>query len=81
VGSTAGFQTWDTATISGVNGIPSANGSHVLTVVDGTHLDLMGSKFSGAYTAGGTVNALSEANMYVKSVRVWSCADDAANAC
>jgi hypothetical protein len=81
VGSTAGFQTWDAATISGVNGIPSANGSYVLTVVDGTHLDLMGSKFSGAYTAGGTINALSEANMYVKSVRVWSCADDAANAC
>jgi hypothetical protein len=81
VGSTTGFQTWETATISGVNGVPGANGSYVLTVVDGTHLDLRGAIFSGVSTGGGTVNALSEANMYVKSVRVWSCADDAANAC
>jgi hypothetical protein len=81
VGSTAGFQTWEAATISSVNGVPGANESYVLTVVDGTHLDLMGSTFSGGYAGGGTVNALSEANMYVRSVRVWSCADDAANAC
>jgi hypothetical protein len=53
----------------------------VVTIVDGTHLDLQGSKFSGAYTSGGTVNALTQADMYVKSVRVWSCAGDAANAC
>jgi hypothetical protein len=81
VGSTAGFQTWEAATVSGVNGVPGANASYVLTVVDGAHLDLRGSKFSGTYAGGGTVNALSEANMYVKSVRVWSCADDAASAC
>jgi hypothetical protein len=81
VGSTTGFQTWETATISDVNGVPGANGSYVLTVVDGTHLDLTGAIFAGVYTGGGTVNTLSEANMYVKSVRVWSCADDAANAC
>jgi hypothetical protein len=81
VGSTAGFQTWETATISGVNDVSGANGSYVLTVIDGTHLDLTGSKFSGTYTGGGTVNVLSEADMFVRSVRVWSCADDAANAC
>jgi hypothetical protein len=80
VGSTAGFQTWDAATVSGVNGVSGANGSYGLTVVDARNLDLMGSTFSGAYTGGGTVDALSEANMYVKSVRVWSCEDEAANA-
>jgi hypothetical protein len=81
VGSTAGFKTGHMATISGVNGIAGANGVFEVTVIDPTHLDLTGSTFAGTYNGGGTINALAEADMYVKSVRVWSCAEDAANAC
>jgi hypothetical protein len=81
IGSTAGFKTGDMATISGVNGVSGANGAFQVTVVDPTHLDLPGSTFSGVYTGGGKVNALAEADMLVKSVRVWSCAEDAANTC
>lgn len=81
VPSTAGFLTLDTATVSGVGGVPGANGAFPVTVVDGTHLDLENSVYSGAYTGGGKVNALSEANMYVKSVRVWSCPIEPINGC
>jgi hypothetical protein len=56
VGTTAGFSNNHTATISGVGGVTGANGVFAVNVVDDTHLDLQGSKFSGAYTGGGMVN-------------------------
>ena len=81
VGSTTGFVNGNTATISGVGGIAAANGVFAVTVVDGAHLDLQGSKFSGTYTGGGVVNPLTQADLYVKSVRVWGCAADVRNGC
>ncbi len=81
VKATAGFRTGDTATIAGVRGVPGANGVFVLSTVDYTHLDLKGSKFSGTYVGGGIVNPLTHADMYVKSVRVWTCAADAISGC
>jgi len=40
-------------TISGVMGVPNANGSFSITVVSNTQFDLDGSSFAGAYTSGG----------------------------
>ena len=55
VGATAAFTTNQSLTISGVGGVTAANGTWLVTVIDGTHLDLQGSTFSGAYTSGGIV--------------------------
>jgi hypothetical protein len=47
------FNTNDTVTIDFVGGNTAANGTWVITVVDSTHFQLVGSTGSGAYTAGG----------------------------
>jgi hypothetical protein len=49
------------AVVSGVGGVPGANGQFTLTNIDTTHVDLAGSTFSGAYTSGGTVSTQSNA--------------------
>ena len=48
------FTTGDKPQILNVGGVPNANGYFTLTVIDATHVDLQGSVFAGAYTAGGT---------------------------
>lgn len=55
VGSTAGWTTGDSKTISAVEGTTEANGTWLITVVDGTHIDLQGSAFVNAYSDGGVV--------------------------
>jgi hypothetical protein len=55
VGSTSGWTTGDYKTISAVGGVPNANGTFAITVVDSTHIDLQGSTFAGTYTSGGIV--------------------------
>lgn len=55
VGSTSGWTTGDTKTISGVGGTTEANGTWQITVVDGTHIDLATVNYSNAYTSGGVV--------------------------
>lgn len=49
------YVTGDTVSVLAVPGVTSANGDHVITVVDATHFTENGSAFSGAYTSGGTV--------------------------
>jgi hypothetical protein len=56
VSSASGFSTNQPVQVSGVVGVP-ANGNQVVMVVDGTHLLLQGTTFSGAYVSGGTVSA------------------------
>ena len=41
--------------VQGVQGTTEANGSWKLTVVDSTHIDLVGSTFTHAYTGGGAI--------------------------
>lgn len=53
--STALFVTGTVLYVSGVGGVPNANGVWTVTVIDGTHIDLQVSAFAGAYTAGGLV--------------------------
>ena len=47
--------TGDRVTVSGVAGVTAANGTWTVIVIDGTHIDLQTSSFSGRYTSGGTV--------------------------
>jgi hypothetical protein len=57
VSSTTGWATGQTKTVENItwNGSNPANGTWTITVVDGTHIDLQGSSFSGSYNSGGTV--------------------------
>lgn len=55
VSSTSGWTTGDSKTISSVGGVTNANGTFLITVIDGTHIDLQGSTFAGVYTSGGIV--------------------------
>ncbi len=49
-----GLVTGDLVNTYGISGVP-ANGLFVVTVVDGTRVDLQGSTFSGTWTGGGNV--------------------------
>lgn len=44
-----GFATNDGVTVADVSGVPGANGSFAITVIDANSFDLLGSSFSGAY--------------------------------
>lgn len=48
------FATSDVVTVQAVGGVPAANGTWTITVVDATHFTLDGSTFAGVYTSGGT---------------------------
>jgi hypothetical protein len=55
VTSTTGWTTGDSKTVSAVGGVPNANGTWIITVINGTTIDLQGSTFAGVYTSGGIV--------------------------
>ena len=55
VGSSSGWTTGDSKTVSGVTGTTEANGTWIITVINGTTIDLQGSTFSNAYVSGGYV--------------------------
>jgi hypothetical protein len=44
-----GFVTNDTVTVADVSGVPGANGTFTITVIDANSFDLVGSTFTGAY--------------------------------
>lgn len=54
--STRGIFSGSTMVVSGVVGTTEANGTWVVTVIDSTHVDLVGSTFSNAYGSGGTTS-------------------------
>lgn len=62
VTNTSGITNGDTRIVSGVVGTTEANGTWVVTLIDGTHIDLQGSTFSNLYTSGGSVNGRWDAN-------------------
>jgi len=45
----------NTVTVYGVVGTTEANGTHRFTIVDSTHIDLIGSTFTNAYVSGGSI--------------------------
>lgn len=67
-------QTWFVNSVGGVTG--ATNGSNwVVTVIDGTHVDLQGSSFAGSYTSGGYLRVPA----MIKNVDVTFDVDDAGN--
>jgi hypothetical protein len=52
---TSSFITGDQVVVKSIGGVPTANGTWIITVIDKTHMDLQGSSFAGSYTSGGTV--------------------------
>jgi len=59
VGSTTGFVTGDIHTVSSVAGTTEANGAWTITVIDSTHIDLVGSAFANTYASGGLISKFS----------------------
>lgn len=57
VSSTSGLMNGNRVTVAGVAGTTEANGAWPIAVIDGTHVDLLGSTYTNAYTSGGTVSA------------------------
>lgn len=55
VASTATMTTGDACSVTGVTGTTEANGPWAFTVIDSTHVDLVGSAFVHAWVSGGTV--------------------------
>ncbi len=55
--STSGLMNGNRMTVAGVGGTTEANGMWPIAVVDGTHVDLVGSSFVNAYSSGGTFSA------------------------
>lgn len=66
VASTAGLYNNNTAVVSAVGGVPNATGTWLITVIDSTHFDLIGSTFAGGYTSGG------DASVYVEIPTVYA---------
>lgn len=58
VSSTTTLTTGQEVGVSSVGGTTEANDTWIITVIDGSNIDLQGSVFSNAYTSGGTVQAL-----------------------
>jgi hypothetical protein len=54
VGSTTGLFTGKLVAVSNVGGTTEANGTWAITVIDGSHIDLIGSVFVHTYTSGGS---------------------------
>src|SRR5450432_4034024 len=53
--STAALSNSDQVSVAGIVGTPEANGTFPIAVIDGTHVDLIGSSFLNAYVSGGTL--------------------------
>jgi hypothetical protein len=55
VNQTSQAKTGDEAQVVGVTGTVEANGTYPMTVIDTTHIELVGTKFVNAYVSGGLV--------------------------
>jgi hypothetical protein len=51
----------DQVTVASVGGTTEANGTFQVSLIDTTHVDLVGSTFTNAYTSGGTVSEVGSA--------------------
>jgi hypothetical protein len=58
VGSTSNLVNGQTVIVSGVNGVPAANGTFTITILDSTDVLLNGSTFAGTYSGGGSMLVL-----------------------
>lgn len=58
VASSAALTTGQAVTVASVGGTTEANGNWICTVVDSTHVELIGSVFANAWTSGGTIQPM-----------------------
>jgi hypothetical protein len=83
--STASFTTGNTALVSGVLGTTEANGTWVVTVINGTTLDLQGTTFINPWVAGGTQLIVEESGSFgwfdltVPTSPVWNAGNTTGN--
>jgi len=61
-------QTGHTVIVSGVGGTTEANGTWTMTLIDASHIELVGSKYANTYTAGGSAVDLSSTPQQVAPV-------------
>jgi hypothetical protein len=59
ISSTSTLATGNEVNVANLGGTTEANGSWIITVIDGSNIDLQGSTFTNAYGNGGTVTAQS----------------------
>ncbi|HEY7246266.1 MAG TPA: hypothetical protein VH678_20525 [Xanthobacteraceae bacterium] len=59
ISSTSTLSVGQEVDVANVGGTTEANGSWIITVVDGSNIDLQNSTFTNAYSSGGTVRAQS----------------------
>lgn len=71
VASTANMTTGETRIVAGVGGTTEANGTHTITVVDATHVELDGTTYANSWTSGGTIS-----DVYVSGGLVGGSLDD-----
>jgi hypothetical protein len=57
ISSTSTFSTGQEINVANVSGTAEANGSWIITVIDGSNIDLQSSTFTNAYVSGGTASA------------------------
>lgn len=77
--SSSRMKTGDVAIVAGVTGTTEANGRWTIKVVDATHIELQGSAFVHAFTAGGTVVDLTSPPNAVAPVVAISVSKDGGN--
>jgi hypothetical protein len=69
--STSGMNTNDIVNVANVGGTTEANGTWPISVIDATHVDLIGSSYQNAYTSGGLlVDVTAPANQVLPSVAI-----------
>jgi hypothetical protein len=59
IASTATLSTGNECNVANVGGTTEANGTWLVTVIDGSNVDLVGSTFTNAYVSGGTIQGQS----------------------
>lgn len=76
VNQTAQAESGDEVQVVNVGGTIEANGVFPMTVVDGTHIELQGSKFVNAYTSGGTATDITALPGAINPQCAVSCSKD-----
>ena len=76
VNNTAQANTGDEAIVVGVGGTTEANGTWPITVIDASHIELVGSVFKNAYTSGGVATDVTVPPNAVNPQVAISCSKD-----
>ena len=76
VNQTSQAKSGDNATVANVGGTTEANGTFPMVVIDGTHIELQGTKYQNAYTSGGTATDITSPPNAIDPQVAISCSKD-----